>query len=95
MKQLFEAAVDRDPEDRPAFLAQACGDDDEVIQEIESLLAVHEGDSTFMNTPAANLLVGDKPILAVGQRFGPYQEISPLGDSLLCTKPTTSGTGPM
>jgi serine/threonine protein kinase/dipeptidyl aminopeptidase/acylaminoacyl peptidase len=51
-----------------------------IRQEVESLLAAHDGDSTFMNTPVGNLLVADQPMLSAGQHFGPYEEISLLGE---------------
>jgi len=41
-KALFLAAFERSPEDRAAFLAQACGDDPALKQEVESLLAFHD-----------------------------------------------------
>jgi serine/threonine protein kinase/Flp pilus assembly protein TadD len=77
VKELFEAALERGPAERAAFLAQACGSDEEVRLEVGSLLAAHEGDSGFMNKPAGNLLVR---ALAAGQRFGPYEALSPLGE---------------
>ena len=80
VKELFEAALKRGPEERTAFLAQVCAGDKEIWQEVESLLAAHEGDLSFMNTPVGDLLVGDKPMLAAGEHFGPYEEISPLGE---------------
>jgi serine/threonine protein kinase/Tfp pilus assembly protein PilF len=80
VKELFEAALERGPAERSAFLAQACAGNDLIRQEVESLLAAHEEDSTFMNTPVGNLLVGDKLMLAAGQRFGPYEDIFPLGE---------------
>jgi serine/threonine protein kinase len=80
VKELFEAALERDPAERATFLAQACGSDEEVRREVESLLAAHEGDPGFMNTPVGHLLVGDEPMLAVGQPFGPYEVTSPLGE---------------
>ncbi len=80
VKELFEAALERGPAERTAFLAHACAGNEAIRQEVESLLAAHEGDSSFMNTPVGNLLVGDKPMLAAGQHFGPYEEISLLGE---------------
>jgi serine/threonine protein kinase/Tol biopolymer transport system component len=80
VKELFEATLERDPAERAAFLAQACGGDEEVRREVESLLAAHEGDPGFMNTPVGHLLAGGEPMLAAGQRFGPYETISPLGE---------------
>jgi serine/threonine-protein kinase len=80
VKELFEAALERGPAERTAFLAQACEGDEEIRQEVESLLAAHEGDSSFMNTPVGHLLDCDQPMLTAGQHFGPYEEISPLGE---------------
>jgi serine/threonine-protein kinase len=80
VKELFEAASELGPTEQTAFLAQVCFDDEEVRQEVESLLAAHERDPDFMNKPAGNLLGGDKPVLAAGQSFGHYEEISPLGE---------------
>ncbi len=40
-KRLFLAACDRSLEERPAFLADACGDDSELCREVETLLAHH------------------------------------------------------
>jgi serine/threonine-protein kinase len=79
VKELFEAALERGPSDWSDFLAQACEGDEKIRQEVESLLAAHEQDASFMNTPAGNLLPGDKPMLETGQRFGQYEGISTLG----------------
>ncbi len=80
VKEIFEAALERGPAERAAFLEQVCAGDETIRQEVESLLVAHNGDSGFMNTPVVNLLVGDKPMLAPGQQFGPYEAISPLGE---------------
>ena len=36
---LFQAAVERLPQERPAFLAQACDGDERLRREVEALLA--------------------------------------------------------
>ena len=41
-KELFLAALERPAADRPAFLAEACGGDAALRQEVESLLAFHD-----------------------------------------------------
>jgi serine/threonine-protein kinase len=52
VQKLFERALDRSPEERPAFLADACGDDAELRAEVESLLDHDElASSDFMRTP--------------------------------------------
>jgi serine/threonine protein kinase/Tfp pilus assembly protein PilF len=79
VKELFEAALERDEEDPAAFLAEACPEDIEVRTEVESLLAAHARDSGFMNQPAGNLLVDRNPVLLTGQHLGNYEVISTLG----------------
>ena len=39
IEQVFHAALTRPLDERPAFLAQACGDDRALREEVESLLA--------------------------------------------------------
>ena len=38
VRALFEAAVERPPAERPAYVAAAAGDDDALRREVESLL---------------------------------------------------------
>lgn len=68
------------PAERTVFLERACTGDDSIRQEVSSLLAAHEEDSDFMNTPVGQLVVGNQPMLAAGQRFGPYDEILPVSE---------------
>jgi tRNA A-37 threonylcarbamoyl transferase component Bud32 len=41
---------------RDAFVAQACGDDEDLRREVASLLAVHDRAGDFLNRPAAEIL---------------------------------------
>jgi serine/threonine-protein kinase len=51
--QLYHAALEREPKDRAAFLAEACQSDDELRREVESLLAQKDWSSgALMNRPA-------------------------------------------
>jgi serine/threonine-protein kinase len=79
VKELFEAALDRPQRERSVFLAEACHGDEEVKQEVESLLSAHERDSGFMSEPVGCLLPTDEPILAGDQPFGHYEQLSLLG----------------
>lgn len=79
VKELFEAALDRPESERSAFIRDACHGDHEVVREVESLLLAHERDLDFMNEPVGTLLPADEPILATGQPFGHYEQISLLG----------------
>jgi len=42
VKEVFEAALGHAPEERSAFLGQACGGDDVLRSEVESLLSSYE-----------------------------------------------------
>jgi serine/threonine protein kinase len=48
VRQLFDEAVERDPSERKAFIARACGGDDEIRRIVEELVAAHERAATFM-----------------------------------------------
>jgi hypothetical protein len=62
VKAAYHSALGRDPGERSAFLKQACGDDREILVEVESLLAQASGDS-FLERPAwqAGDPGGDEP----------------------------------
>ncbi len=42
VKEIFQAALDRALEDRSAFLSSACGGDESLRREVESLIESHE-----------------------------------------------------
>ncbi|HEX9639384.1 MAG TPA: protein kinase [Acidobacteriota bacterium] len=73
--RVFAAALERGPEDRGAFLAQACAGDEELRREVESLLA-HDPAEGFLERPvsgaAARLILETTPRLVAGQSVGPY-----------------------
>jgi len=52
LQELFEAALEHDPDARPSFLEQACGGDDLLRRRVESLLHSFEQDRSFLETPA-------------------------------------------
>jgi hypothetical protein len=41
VKELFEAALEHEPDRRSAFLREACGHDEELLTEVESLLSAY------------------------------------------------------
>jgi eukaryotic-like serine/threonine-protein kinase len=52
VEELFESALEHRPEDRAAFLDQACGDDVALRREIESLLTADAEPSDFLDPDA-------------------------------------------
>ena len=83
VKEVFEAALGHAPEERSAFLGQACGDDDLLCSEVKSLLSSYEQEKSFMETPAAALaaqsLIKEESAALVGQQLGHYQIIREIG----------------
>ena len=64
IKELFLAACEREPDERAAFLQAECGDDTELRREVESLLAHHEPDGSFLapiTTPVVPDAAGPMP----------------------------------
>jgi hypothetical protein len=83
IKRLHQAALDREPWHRAAFLADACAGDDALRREVESLLAYDTRAESFMESPALNVAargVGqDVSLPLVGRTLGHYHVESLLG----------------
>lgn len=81
--EVFQAALERDPEDRSAFINEVCGDDDSLRREVEALLAADGEAGSLIETPAyavaAPLIVGKEAPSFVGQNVGHYRIISLVG----------------
>lgn len=83
IKQVFNQALERPQEERPAYLASACADDPDLRTRVEALLNADEQPGEFLNAPAyeaaAELLMETPPDALVGTSLGPYQILSLLG----------------
>jgi hypothetical protein len=89
VKTVFQAAVERPPAERPAFLAAAAADDEAVRREVESLLAADAADvSVFDRLPVAGSaataneatpFAADDRQFAAGQHLGHYQIVEAIG----------------
>ena len=53
---ILRASLSCEPAHRDAFVAEACGDDEDLRREVASLLAVHDRVGDFLNRPAAEIL---------------------------------------
>ena len=79
VKELFTLALERDPAERSDFLRQACGEDNSLRAEIESLLSNFNGATTFLeDSPALDLFSALSPT-AVGKRIGAYRILHEIG----------------
>ena len=81
VKQLVDHAILTDPGERSAYLDAACGEDRELRQEVESLLAAHEQAGTdFLKDPAVDFKSAvSAPAARAHSRIGVYQIIDQLG----------------
>jgi serine/threonine protein kinase/tetratricopeptide (TPR) repeat protein len=83
IKELFESALERNAEDRTAFLDHACDGDESLRREVESLLASYEEGVSFMEKPAvasaAETLAGSQRESLIGQTVSHYQVIHEIG----------------
>jgi hypothetical protein len=93
IERLCHEALARDPADRLAFLARACGDDEDLRREVASLLMHDAAAEQFLRVPALAVQpAGEKGVpsagvsestaadtLAPGAWFGPYQVLSVIG----------------
>lgn len=65
--------------ERPALLDQACGDQPELRQEVESLLASAEKGDGLMDETVASMLLWQEPELQEGSRIGSYRILHQIG----------------
>ena len=83
IEQLYQKARELEPKARLEFLKQACGDDDELRQELESLLASDPKAGSFLERPTVETVATGVPEdLArslVGRQLGWYEILSLLG----------------
>lgn len=90
IEQLYAEALEQDPEQRAAFLDRACGDDKQLHDEIESLLAYVSQTGKVLDLPvldlAAEMLSAEvknsnalegRPL--IGQCIGPYRIVAAIG----------------
>src|SRR5262245_56523539 len=83
VKRLHQAALEREPSQRAAFLEDACAGDEILRRDVESLLAYATRAESFMESPAleaaarSNGLDVLRPL--VGQTLGHYRVESLLG----------------
>jgi len=84
VERLYHSILERDANERAAFLVEACAGDEALKREVESLLA-YEGHATdFIETPAleiaARMITNEHSTsIAAGDRFNQYRIISQLG----------------
>src|SRR5262245_53283788 len=83
VEQIYNAALEREDNQRAAFLDEACAGDDSLRREVESLLAHQSQAENLMETPvmevAAKAIADSSTTGVVGRTVGHYQILSLLG----------------
>jgi serine/threonine protein kinase len=83
VNDLFQSAVERAPEERVAFLDEACHGDGDLRCEVETLLTSHERSENFIELPAyevaPELVTNDRTAGLVGELVGHYRIESLIG----------------
>ncbi|HKQ75805.1 MAG TPA: serine/threonine-protein kinase, partial [Blastocatellia bacterium] len=94
IKEVYDRALDLCSDEREDFLVEACGDDEDLRREIETLLAAHENAGKFLQSPAVEVaareIISDHFISTVtaippaapqliGRELANYRIISLLG----------------
>lgn len=85
VKTIFDSAFEMGASQRSSFLRIACADDEELLREVEDLLAASETAGSFMEIPLVNavedLLPHDSAVqLESGQILGRYRIIRRIGE---------------
>ena len=86
IKEIFHSALEQGPAERSAYLARACAGDEAIRSEVESLIAAHEKEGSFIDSPAYEVAAAwladdddNHPDSLVGQQVNHYKVLSELG----------------
>ncbi len=79
--QIFESALETEPQHRDQFVEEACAGDEELRREVDSLLEAHEEAGDFIESPPAEAFqvaqgLGTGPSY---ERLGPYRLLERVG----------------
>ena len=83
VEDLFHAALKLEPSERAAFLDEVGASDPELLAEVESLIAAHEMEGSFIDSPAydatTELVAPTQADSRLGRSVGRYCIVAPLG----------------
>jgi serine/threonine protein kinase/Tol biopolymer transport system component len=82
IEDLCQSALEREPAQRNAFLQEACGGDEALRREVESLLAYNTDGQRILDRPALQVVaekLAEEPPTLIGKSLGPYQVVGVLG----------------
>ena len=97
MEELFNAVLERKPDERATFLAEACAGDAELLRQVQALIIANEDMVSFLNSPAYDgdgQIVADSVPLAAGTILDKrYRIVGLLGRGGIDVSDDQSGAG--
>jgi eukaryotic-like serine/threonine-protein kinase len=79
IEEIFEAALDRPAEERPAFLLDACDGDLDLHAEVSALLGAHDLPGGILESDPRRMVAGDAMTLSPGQKVASYEVVREIG----------------
>jgi serine/threonine protein kinase len=83
VEEVLQAALERAPRERAAFLEEVCAGDAELQTEASSLVSAYDAAADFIEEPAiaqdAHVLITSQELSNIGREIGPYKIIERLG----------------
>src|ERR1700741_4612619 len=80
---IFQAAIELEPAKREAFLEKSCAGDEQLREEVDSLITSDQQGLSIIDEAAldiaADLFSSKHPELTEGQQFGHYRIVRPIG----------------
>lgn len=77
LEEIFNSALERSPGERDEFLRRACGQDEKLRSEIESLLGRY--DSAFLESPPGTEFLPISSEAMIGRQLGAYRIVREIG----------------
>jgi serine/threonine protein kinase/Tfp pilus assembly protein PilF/TolB-like protein len=83
VKKIFDDALQLAPAERIEYARKECGDDRELLAEVEALLASHENANSFLENPVFEKIADSSQVrkgINAGETLGPYEIIEQIGE---------------
>src|SRR4029453_8697690 len=84
IRNLFDAVIDREPDERQSFLNEACRGDELLHAEVNRLLEAHKQPLGPLDQPAIDI-EETEPQRMEGRRVGPYEVLREIGAGGMAT----------
>ena len=79
-EEIFNAALQKPPAERAAFLDDACQGDTLLRAAIEALLAAYDVPDSFLEAPLGQATIEQSPSERIGTQIGPYKLLQQIGE---------------